>query len=53
MRPELNQNPVLINLHSLFWIFLNELSNLKSKKFLRIRDEVEYFLDKHSITLEF
>ena len=29
--PELNQFPVSINLHSLFWIFLNEFNNLKSK----------------------
>ena len=53
MRPELNQNPVLINLRSLFWIFLNEFSNLKSKKFSKIRGEVEYFLDKYSISWEF
>ena len=53
MWPELNQNPMLLNLHSLFWIFENEFSNLKSKRFSRIREEVEYFLDKHSITLEF
>ena len=53
MWPELNQNPMLLNLHSLFWIFENEFSNLKSKKFSIIREEVEYFLDKHSIPLEF
>ena len=53
MWPELNQNSMLINLHSLFWLFLNEFNNLKSKKFSRIQEEVEYFLDKHSITLEF
>ena len=53
MRPELNQFPVSINLHSLFWIFLNEFNNLKSKNFSRIREQEEYFLKKHSITLEF
>ena len=53
MWPELNQNPMLLNLHSLFWIFENEFSNLKSKKFSRILEEVEYFLEKHWITLEF
>ena len=44
MCPELNQNPMLLNLNSLFWILENEFSNLKSKKFSRIREEVEYFL---------
>ena len=29
------------------------IQQFKSKKFSRIREEEEYFLDKHSITLEF